>query len=378
MTSAVHSSEQDVKQAANYFNAAQLHYAQGNYEKAIEGFLKAHELSPHASALFNIARCQENLGKAASAIDYYKKALDLSNKSDEKADIQARLNRLLYLPVKIFLSTEPTGASVFVDGVEPASPQQTPTVLELKPGGHVLLIKHPGYEVSARSIMVRPGQEQTIIHKLRPQDPTSKICASPPSTQCPPCAETRLVDSQALHVHASAFGGFALIEGHPIAGGPGAQLYATYRRILLGGHFLFFPIGESKVSPITMGQGVDALKFTKSQQRWVMGQFEGGYVFPFRTAYVFTSLGIGASADRVVFSDEGRFSNSYLVKEEYSFVSSVGSGLEVMANSWLSVGAAIRVGLGVGGRADPENPNSTGEQSMYPFGTLWGTLTFHL
>jgi tetratricopeptide (TPR) repeat protein len=368
---------QSLKQAARHYDLGQKHYNGGRYAEAVKAFTEAHRLSPHHSALFNVARCYENQGDRAKALEFYQQALKLSPPPDKQADIEFRVRKLLSRPVKVFVSSLPSGATVTVDGEEKPATQATPVVLKLPPGEHVLLVRRQGHHLEARRIVVQMDKELPVEVKLRP---LPKACPLPPPP-CPtpkPCPKLpSLVDAHNLHLHFTLMGALSLRgDRRNIAAGPAVQVTATFRRFIFGGHFLAFPLGQEQVDQTP---DVKIVKNSKASLRWLLGQVEAGYTFPFRNWYAYATLGLGASADRVTFigldkDDKERRS----VREAVAFAWSVGGGAEAMINKWISLGASARFGLIHGDLVDVEDQTDTVEGQHVPYGSISGTITFHL
>ena len=268
----------------------------------------------------------------------------------------------------------PSGASITVDGRKAPESGKTPIVVQLPPGEHILLAKLDGYHLSTRRIEVAAGKELPVEIMLKP---LSKPCPALP----PPCSQDSksealgLVELDNLHLHMGMLGAFGLISGRPYSGGPGVQAFAFFRRWIFGGHFLYFPWEEERIAPINF----ENISFTAVRPRWVTGQVEAGRVFPFRTSFIYTTLGIGASADRVVFVGKSSGDeNKDFVKEAFSFVWSVGAGIEAMATRWLSLGVNVRLGLAHGVRIDKSDPTQESSSTAFPYGIFSGVVAFHL
>jgi len=367
---------QDLKRAAQRFDQGQKHYNAGRYNEAVKAFSEAQRLAPHHSALFNIARCHENLGDRIKAMDFYRQALDLATDPSKKADIEFRIRRLQSRPVKVFVSSQPSGARVSVGGKAAPEASPTPTVIQLAPGEHVLLLRMEGHHLEARRIEVQMDKDLPVEVKLRPVAPPCPP-PLPPCQQPAPCPTApTLVDVDGLHLHVSLLGAFGLTTQRPVAAGPAVQATATYRRFIFGGHFMAFPMGEEQVGDPPLPSGVTN---TKASFRWLIGQLEGGYRFPFRNWYAYATLGLGVSADRVTFiGTDGQGEEQRAVKEAVAFAWSLGGGAEAMITSWLSLGVALRIGVIHGDRVDKGNKGQIDDQHHFPYGSLWGSMTFHL
>lgn len=356
------------EEAADSFSRGQELYQQGKYDEAIKAFRRADELAPHPSAAFNIARCYENLGDPASALRYYRQALQGTDDAATASDIRQRIERLHSLPVKVFVNSRPGGAQITVGGRAAPEPGRTPLVLRLKPGEYALLAEKQGYALAARRVVLQVGQQQPVEIELAPRPRAD----CPPPRPCPPPECPDLVDAEALHLHVGLLGAIGLALGRPPLAAPGVRGYASYRRLLFGAHALFFPAGEESLAAIDVnGQLYDAAKFS-----WVLVQFEGGWVIPWRSAALSLSGGLGVSLDRVVF--RGAQTTVDLVREETAFAWSLGAALDGMITRWLSVGAGLRVGVIHGDRVAKDNPAGKDDQHHFPYGAFWGTLAVHL
>ena len=67
-----------------------------------------------------------------------------------------------------------------------------------------------------------------------------------------------------------------------------------------------------------------------------------------------------------------------IVREAKAFVWSIGGGAEAMINKWVSLGAAARFGFMHGTLVDLKDKADTVEGQHMPYGSLSGTVTFHL
>jgi hypothetical protein len=350
--------------AARHFAKGQALFSQGQYAAAIKEFSEAHRIAPHPSALFNIARCHENRGDVAQALNTYERALNETTEVTTREDITRRIANLRALPVKVFVSSEPSGATVTVDGTARPEAQVTPLVLQLRPGEHVLLVHKAGYQLLAQRVEVQVGKEIPVQARLTPMP----AACPPPPPPCPPvkpCPDLRLTDSQNLHIHLSVIGAFAFTTKRLPSGGPGFHAYFSFSRWLVGGHVELFPMGE--MAPQS--------SYSKITPRWITTQLEGGRIWAFRSFYVYASGGVGASADRLTYVEAG--TNKERVSEKFAFVWTLGGGIEAMVTRWISIGVGARVGMGIGQRAQREDLDQT-DTDPFPVGMLWGDVSFHL
>jgi hypothetical protein len=359
--------------AAKHFARGQKLFAQGAYAEAIKAFNEAHRLTSVSAALFNIARCHESLGNVAAALEFYGKALKATNDGAVRADIERRITQLRSLPEKIFVSSEPTGAAVTVDGSASPESQRTPVVLKLRPGEHVLLVAMEGHHLLAQRVVVEAGKELPVHLRLQK---VAAPCPPPPAPPAPcpavkPCPELKLTDMHNLHIHLSILGAFGFsTDSRPTPmGGPGFHAYFTYRRWMVGAHVQAFPMGELQTT-----LNIGGTTYQRARTTWILGQLEGGYVFPFPTLFIYTSLGAGLAADHFVYVQPGARDRA---TDASAFIWTAGSGIEAMATRWLSMGAGLRLGMGYGDRAATEGTEDITKKAFLVF-TLWGNATFHL
>lgn len=82
------------EQARGLFVAGRAAFDAGRYEEALAHFRRAHELSPRARLLYNIALSADRLRLDDEAIDAYEAHLRLEPDSPERARVEQRLSLL--------------------------------------------------------------------------------------------------------------------------------------------------------------------------------------------------------------------------------------------------------------------------------------------
>lgn len=81
-----------VAQAA--FDGAVRAWRSGDYARALEGFRRAQELSPHPATLYNVARAEERLGHADAAIEAYEAYLREAPDAPDAAEVRSTIASL--------------------------------------------------------------------------------------------------------------------------------------------------------------------------------------------------------------------------------------------------------------------------------------------
>lgn len=84
----------DVDMAKQHFAAANGYYQRGEYEKAIEEFSKAYDLSKKAELFFNIAVCYEKMSKFEEALTAYRRYLAEMPWATDRQEVEARISLL--------------------------------------------------------------------------------------------------------------------------------------------------------------------------------------------------------------------------------------------------------------------------------------------
>ena len=362
--------------AAAAFAQGQRRYASGQYAEAVEAFSRAQALLPHGATLFNLARCYENLLMPDKALRTYRQALALTKDVESRHDIERRIARLERVPTKVFVSTEPPGARIYVDGEAKPLPGLTPHVLLLRPGSHRLFLEREGYRPVAHAINVTLGEPPTLHWRLDKRAAPCRSC-----TPCQRCADPRLIDFDGLHLHLSPLGGFMVGRTVGISGGPGVQLYGTAGRFRFGVHAHFMLVNPSDAGAF---QGSD------TSSSLLMAQVDGGWTFALGRLQLYAVLGLGGYLNRIttpVFDPAGEVVENR-AQELGGFLWSLGGGIEVMATRWFSLGMGLRLGLLHGSvyNSYTQKGATNGELEVvneivagpHPYGSLWGSINFHL
>jgi tetratricopeptide (TPR) repeat protein len=153
-------------------------FKDGDYETALENFLKVNEAEPNPVTVFNIARCYDRLEKYAEAYDFYKKYL--ATGEDVKAqDAKDAIERIEAMLSRLVVTTRPEEAVVSIDGMEPES-GGTPVVKELSPGFHTVTVSLDGYETVDKEVDVPVASSASVdVTLTRAAEPEKKRTGVP-------------------------------------------------------------------------------------------------------------------------------------------------------------------------------------------------------
>jgi hypothetical protein len=347
----------EAAEAAEHFRRAGELYGSGRYQEALAEFQRAHDLAPHASNLFNMARCHENLGEPAAALDRYREALGGTEGAEERADIERRIAAILERPVRVFVTSQPSGARVLVDARAEPEPGTTPMTLELVPRPHRLTAD--GFAPTPHRVEVVPGEPEPVEVSLTPM--SAEACPT-----CPPAAvveRCHRVDLSGLKAHlALSFPiGIPIVhqvdegEGEvQILAGVGVAAHLTHNQVIVGGRL--------DVHPYAKDFGAAG---TDRAYSLIFGVLEAGYVWALEVAVLRLTGGLAVLSDLwTEASADGGGRDIHVNNALFGWGS---AGLDVHALRWLSIG--LDAGLGVGGA-------TSGGFEL--FGVVSAVLAFHV
>ncbi len=142
-------------------------YQRGDFTGALEHFLASNRLVPNRNVLFNIARTYEELHNAPDAYRYYVDALGGETRADQKQRIEDALRRVAPQVAVLKVTTDPPGATVYLDRRDLGGRATTPANLGLGGGKHKVIVELSGYETAEReNVELYVGREQNIAFNL--------------------------------------------------------------------------------------------------------------------------------------------------------------------------------------------------------------------
>ncbi len=153
-------SEEEVQAKAAYAAGVQ-HFKAKRYADAIREFNKAFRVDPNPVLVFNMARAFEELNEYDSAIEFYRRYLEMAPDADDAPTVADALRALVLLreregvTVSVSVTTQPDGARVYVDGREVGT---SPLRLALPVGRHFVAAEREGYTRASREIELVEGK----------------------------------------------------------------------------------------------------------------------------------------------------------------------------------------------------------------------------
>lgn len=151
------------------FRLAAKRYEANDFQGALEHFLASNRLVPNKNVLFNIARTYEQLKQPADAYRYYTRALEGEPDGATQRKISEAIARIKPSVAVVRVTSNPPGATVYIDRKDLGSRGQTPLVIALPAGKYTFLAELPGHEAAKiEGADLRLGAETDVNVPLRP------------------------------------------------------------------------------------------------------------------------------------------------------------------------------------------------------------------
>ena len=167
-----------------HFELGAERYRARDYRGALEHFLASNRLVANRNVLFNVARSYEQLARYADAHRYFSLALEEETDTAARQNITAALERIAPNVAVLQVTTEPAGATIYIDRRDLGPRGRAPRSLAFSPGTARVIAELDGYE-PARSepIPLRAGAVVPVNLRLRRIVGTTRVEASVPGAQ---------------------------------------------------------------------------------------------------------------------------------------------------------------------------------------------------
>ncbi len=174
----------DPAAAEALFRDARAAMTDGNYARACPKLAESQRLDPATGTLFNLADCEEHVGRLADAWEHFTRVLETIALTDEryayaKSHADALAKRVPRLTLRVE-ATDPRGTIVERDGVELGAPSLG-VALPVNPGEHTIVARAEGRSPRAWRVTLAEGESKTFL--VSPGDalsppPTAKVVVS--------------------------------------------------------------------------------------------------------------------------------------------------------------------------------------------------------
>jgi hypothetical protein len=157
--------EGDAATAEALFEQARQEMDQKNYDSACEKFRESQRLDPAPGTLLNLANCEEQRGKLATAWELYRAAMadlpaDDSRMEVAKTRVSDLSARIPKLTIKLAAGS-PQGTVVVRDGVELGA-ASLGTALPVDPGEHEIVVRAPGHADSSTRVSLAERETKVV------------------------------------------------------------------------------------------------------------------------------------------------------------------------------------------------------------------------
>lgn len=170
----------DGASAQLFFERGRTAAAAGDAEAACKNFEESLRLEVAVGTLFNLAHCEEELGRVASAWQHLREGIDRLDPNDPRVAparkaalaLEPRLPRL---QVQLEASAPPN-VRVLRDGV-PLSGLSLAEALPVNPGKHLVELDCEGYEAAKYEVVLREGESKVLPLALGRKLPSSPVAS---------------------------------------------------------------------------------------------------------------------------------------------------------------------------------------------------------
>jgi len=156
------------READRHFKTGVKLFEETKYSEALAEFEQAYALASHPLVLYNLAATHRALSQYAQAVDFYNRFLAEGKgvvKPAQLAKGQRELDDVLRLIARVDVTTDPSGATVSVDG-RALGPTPLGQPLILGPGDHVVSASLEGHEPAERAFRVAAGDTLAVALTL--------------------------------------------------------------------------------------------------------------------------------------------------------------------------------------------------------------------
>lgn len=165
--------DQQQQQLVQLIEAGKQAYDRGEFDASLAKFREAYDIYQHPDIIYRIALCHERLGEDQQAVKFYRQFLSLAPDAPERPRIEKTIavieSRIAKSEIRI--TTNPTGATVFIDDEANGAAGYTPTALAVKPGNYTLIVKKNGFEPVRELVNVSAGQSVQVRYQLNADKP---------------------------------------------------------------------------------------------------------------------------------------------------------------------------------------------------------------
>lgn len=159
------------KDAAAHYSTGAKAFEEGDFSKAVEELQSSIKADPTSKAYLLLGKSYVQTGQLDDAKSAFERYLQLEPKlsSSKRATIEKMVKDLGVLATTRFkITTQPPGATVFVDLKAEGPKGKTPLELPISPGPHRVMFELEGYDnLSQSNVVATQGQEIPVTATLK-------------------------------------------------------------------------------------------------------------------------------------------------------------------------------------------------------------------
>lgn len=155
-----------MREAARVYQQGLTLMEGGDPQGALPLFQQAYDLAAPPNALFNMGACYESTRNFERALEYYGRYLVEAPAAEDRRDVQNRISTIRAMKSRVAISSEPSGASIFLDD-GPTAVGTTDQEIEVTPGTHVITLRLEGHQESTKTVVLLIGETKALPFALR-------------------------------------------------------------------------------------------------------------------------------------------------------------------------------------------------------------------
>ncbi len=186
----------DREKAKAHYEQGEKFYRLGEFQSALDEYKKVLEYVDSAEMYYNIGQCYRMLKEYEKALFFYRRYLSHVPNAPNKEVVEKHLAAMTQeleaqkrvqpdVPVapgpgKVIVMVQPPGSLVWVDRFDGRHVGTTPTVLDLEPGPHVILVKKASFFKKTFPVEVQSRGLHTVEAQLE-MDPDAIVAVPRPA-----------------------------------------------------------------------------------------------------------------------------------------------------------------------------------------------------
>lgn len=141
-------------------------FKEGRFDVCAEEFRSAFNIEPRGNLLYNIAFCYEKANDLTNAVSFYQRFVDAVPNSPKRPAVQRHIVELQEQVADQFqevsVTSDPTGAMVYVDDKSKGAMGATPLNFKLLPGNYTIIAEYQGYEPGKKKLELKKGADAQV------------------------------------------------------------------------------------------------------------------------------------------------------------------------------------------------------------------------